>query len=189
VIDAGANIGTHSLVYAKTAEKVLAFEPQISTYKLLTMNAVLNSADNLFPYWCALGAENGMVHIPAPSPDEQYSWGGVECGEGDDLVLMRTLDSLPVGPVSFIKIDVETYVLDVLMGAIETIQKYKPVMYVENNFGEEASKAIIAFVEGLGYTWELYTVPAFPKDNYYGNTKDIYTPGCKNVNMLCLPRR
>ena len=188
VIDIGANIGTHALVYGRTAERVLAFEPQISTYRLLVMNTILNCADNVIPYWCALGAENGMVAIPSYRPDEQIAWGGVDVGEGDDLVVMRTLDSIQQGPVSLLKIDVERSVIQVLEGAVETIQAYKPVIYLECNFGAEADRAITRTIETLGYSWERHVVPAFPPANYYGCEVDIYEPGCQNVNLLCLPK-
>ncbi len=188
VIDAGANIGTHALVYARTADTVLAFEPQFFIYKLLVMNTVLNCADNIMPYWCALGEENGMVRIPSFSPENGQIYGGADVGEGDDLVKLATIDSLNLGRVSLLKVDVERSMPAVLRGARATILRDRPVLYVENNFGEEVSQALHALLHELGYAWEEHIIPAYPADNFYGNTHDIFVPGMCNVNLLCLPK-
>ncbi len=57
--------------------------------------------------------------------------------------------------VSFIKIDVEGFELPVLEGAVETIQRCRPLMLVEQNgndevhFGRPRNEAT-AFLESLG---------------------------------------
>jgi len=50
-------------------------------------------------------------------------------------VPMRTLDSFDYTDIGFIKIDVEGYEYKVLLGAKETIKKYRPVLLVEQNRG------------------------------------------------------
>src|SRR5215475_1675190 len=47
-LDVGANIGNHSLVFAQHFARVLAFEPNPRTFKLLAINAEL--AQNIVPY-------------------------------------------------------------------------------------------------------------------------------------------
>lgn len=188
VIDAGANIGTHSLVYAKTATRVLAFEPQFFVYKLLVMNTVFNQADNVTPLWAALGAENGMVHIPSFSPDSDQFFGSANVGEGDDIVQQHTIDSLNLTRVSFMKVDVECAMLNVLAGARATILRDHPVLYVENNFGEQVNEVLTGWLREWGYRWEEIIVPAYPQDNYLNNPIDIYVPGTLNKNLLCFPK-
>ena len=51
-------------------------------------------------------------------------------------VSIRTLDSYQFDNVDIIKIDVEGYEYDVLLGAIETIEKWKPVVQVEMVYGQ-----------------------------------------------------
>lgn len=188
MIDAGANVGTHAMVYARTADRVLAFEPQWFVYKLLVMNTLLNCADNVMPYWCALGQECGMVRIPSSSPDAENISGGVDVGEGDDLVKIVTLDSLKLEKVSLLKVDVERSMLSVLYGARETIKRDRPVLYVENNFGDEVDAALCAFLSEMGYAWQEVIVPAFPHENFNGAMEDIFLPGLVNRNFLCLPK-
>jgi FkbM family methyltransferase len=49
-----------------------------------------------------------------------------------DSVKIRTLDSYHFNNISMIKIDVESNELQVLKGAIETIKKYRPIIFIEN---------------------------------------------------------
>ena len=58
--------------------------------------------------------------------------------------------------VDLIKIDVEGYELNVLKGALLTIQKYKPILFIElddNNLKEQGTSAfeLINFIKSLGY--------------------------------------
>ena len=60
-LDVGANIGNHSLAFAEHFARVLAFEPNPTTFKLLAINAEL--VRNIMPY--RLGASNRKETITA----------------------------------------------------------------------------------------------------------------------------
>ncbi len=60
-LDIGANIGNHSLAFAQHFARVLAFEPNPRTFKLLAINAEL--APNITPY--RVGASNRKETITA----------------------------------------------------------------------------------------------------------------------------
>ena len=47
VIDAGANIGCHTIPFARLCKKVYAFEPQREVYNNLCSNIFLNGLDNI----------------------------------------------------------------------------------------------------------------------------------------------
>jgi hypothetical protein len=51
--------------------------------------------------------------------------------ETESIIPMLTIDSLNLPDCSFIQLDVEYYELNVLRGALETIEKYKPVISCE----------------------------------------------------------
>ena len=53
--------------------------------------------------------------------------------------------------ITGIKIDVENYEYPVLLGALETLKKYKPVIYAEL-WDNENRKMCMALLEKLGYT-------------------------------------
>ena len=65
-------------------------------------------------------------------PNEPYNEGGRSIAmNGGEAVHMRTLDSYDLQNVSFIKMDVENYEDEVLAGAINTIRRDRPVIFLE----------------------------------------------------------
>ena len=68
---------------------------------------------------------------------------------GDPVEVVR-LDDLSLGRCDLIKVDVEGMECDVLEGARETIARYRPVLFVENNTVER-SPATITFLDSLEY--------------------------------------
>jgi len=77
---------------------------------------------------CGLGEKNGNTSTSNTRVGRIKDWGPV-------TVPMRTLDSFDYTDIGFIKIDVEGYEYKVLLGAKETIKKYRPVLLVEQNRG------------------------------------------------------
>ena len=63
-------------------------------------------------------------------------------------IKQRKLDFFKLKP-TLIKMDVEGYENKVLLGAIKTIKKYKPVIYVENNFKQGKYNTINFFKRKL----------------------------------------
>ena len=53
-LDAGGHIGTFCIPIASKVEFVASYEPAPSNYELLCQNLVLNSVQNVTPYWFAL---------------------------------------------------------------------------------------------------------------------------------------
>ena len=75
--------------------------------------------------------------------DTVKSYGGVILDQrgnrkkSEILVQQKTLDSFNFANVDYIKIDVEGHELKVLKGAYKTIQKYSPLIVVEENGSAE----------------------------------------------------
>ena len=130
-IDIGAHIGTHTLMMSQLVGPkghVIAFEPQIKLFSELVMNMVLNRCVNVKAYRCALGDNFKNIEMNAPVTDNE---GGTGIGKGGDPTKMITLDSLNLENVSLIKIDVENFEYEVLLGAEKTIRKNKPYLIIE----------------------------------------------------------
>lgn len=187
VADVGANIGTHTLAYAKTAEKVIAIEPQYIVYQTLMANLALNCIENVLPLCCACGAKDGSVHmLDDLDYHQENNYGSLPIGNEGALIGMIRLDSLNLSP-DFIKIDVEGYELEVLQGAQETIKRAWPVLYVENDRADRKA-ALIAFIESLGYSYEWHIPGLYNSDNFNGIKENIF-PAVHSFNMLCLPKQ
>lgn len=131
VLDVGANVGSHSINFAKVADVVYSFEPQPRTYYNLCANLMLNLVYNVLPLNMALGSYDGETRVANLDPTKPNTPMGVQVGNGAQPVPMRTIDSLGIKPVDFIKIDVEGHELEVLRGARDTLEKHNPIVYVE----------------------------------------------------------
>jgi hypothetical protein len=92
----------------------------------------------------------------------QSNEGGTYVGSGPDRVTLTRLDDFHLQNVSFIKMDVENFEDFVLAGGAETIEKSKPVIFLEiqgNNeqlyaaggTREEKTQATIALLRKIGY--------------------------------------
>lgn len=131
VIDAGAHIGSHTIVMANLVGpngRVYAFEPQKKIYRELYHNLKLNNLNNAIPLRYALGDEAGVIEMNVASIGNE---GGTSIGVGGDKAELRTIDGFNFNNVSFIKIDVEQFEDPVLVGARNTIAIHKPILLVE----------------------------------------------------------
>ncbi len=150
VIDAGAYIGTHTVLMSRCVGRggrVYAFEPQRKIYRELVHNMELNKIKNVVPLRFALGSSSKIVEM---SPTQQGNEGGTWVGKGGDKVELRSIDSFGFRNVSLIKIDVEGFERYVIDGARRTIKKYHPVLIMEIGGGviyEKARPAIKARID------------------------------------------
>jgi FkbM family methyltransferase len=184
VIDVGANIGMLTIPLAQKAKRVLAFEPQPKMFELLKENIEQNDLDvDLFQL--GLGAAFGKAALPAIDYERPNNFGGVHLVEGND-VRIATLDSFNLEACDLIKIDVEGMEIEVLRGAENTIKKFKPLLYVEND-REQNSVALIQCIYDLGYEMYWHAPPLFNPDNYAGKQENIFY-NIVAVNMLCVPK-
>lgn len=166
IIDIGANFGFHSLEFADLvgdSGRVEAFEPQRLVYYQLCGNIMLNGYDNIHAHNLALGSETGKVLIETP---QYYNDSTINIGNahvnaytqaGSHEVDLIKLDDLNFNKVSVIKIDVQGFEPFVLDGAVNTIAKHKPHIFIEieePQLGIYNFKAadVISRLESMGYT-------------------------------------
>jgi FkbM family methyltransferase len=197
VIEIGANMGALTIPLAaelaRQGRDMLVFEPQPVIFQQLCANLALNGLMNVkaLPYACGKG--NGAVQFAVPDYRTRGNFGATEMhansigAQRKETVQCVRLDDL-VGSanVGVIKIDVEGFELDVLQGAVTTLERCKPVLYVEND-RVELSAALIQWLMDHDYQLWWHLPPLFNPDNYLGVKEDAY-PGIHSINMLCVPR-
>ena len=190
VLDVGANIGVHTIDLSRLAGPsgiVHAFEPQRLTYQTLCANIALNSRRNVFAHHAAVGEFNGTLLVPALNPDERHNYGGVSLLEQlpGERVPILTIDSLDLADCQFIKIDVEGMETEAVRGAAETIRKFRPVLYVEND-RQHRSAHLIALLQKYRYRLYWHLPSIYTANNFRSDTENIF--GAKvSVNMICIP--
>ena len=86
VVDAGANIGTHTVALARAVAPngvVYAFEPQRIVFQTLAANVALNSLTNVICQQRALGEAPGIARVPPLDYAVANNFGGVELAGTD----------------------------------------------------------------------------------------------------------
>ncbi|HEY5406531.1 MAG TPA: FkbM family methyltransferase [Ginsengibacter sp.] len=156
VIDIGANIGATTLNLAKKVGamgKVFSFEPSPYNYQNASQNISLNNFSNIKLINQGLGKEKASAFLYNVNSNNRGMSRLLKENENNNLyektsVEIDTLDNsmvnFSVPPPSFIKIDVEGYEFNVLLGGKETIRKYRPALFIElddNNLREQGNTA------------------------------------------------
>jgi FkbM family methyltransferase len=131
VVDAGANIGNHTMYLAAVVGcRVVAFEPNAKLATALRASLALNALDGKVDVReLGLGKHAGRGQFAKEIPD---NLGAQSITGGDGPLEIVPLDSIDFPTqVKAVKIDVEGMELDVLEGAIALIQRDRPALYVE----------------------------------------------------------
>jgi hypothetical protein len=84
------------------------------------------------------------------------------------------------------KVDVEGMELKALMGAVETIRRLMPFLYVENDRIAK-SDVLMQFIDSLDYDMYWHMPFLFSPNNLFGNPQNIFQ-GVASFNLLCVPR-
>lgn len=190
VLDAGANVGAHTLLFARLvgpSGAVWALEPQRVVFQALCANMALNSVTNARCLPVAAGPGPGEAALPAVDYARPGNFGGLSVGGGrGERVPVVAIDSLGLPRCRLIKLDVEGAEEGALRGAAGTIARDRPVLYVEND-REEKSAGLVRFVASLGYEMYWHRPPLYNPANFAGNPTNVFGR-LVSINMVCLPR-
>lgn len=191
VVEIGANIGAHTVFFAQQvgpAGMVLAFEPQRIVFQTLCANVALNSLTNVHCFQEAVGAAPGTAIVPPIDYRQENNFGGLALGiytEGESVPVV-TIDSRRLARCHFIKIDVEGMEEEVLRGAVETIERHKPLLYVEND-KEPKAASLIRYLDSIGYAMYWHQPPLFNPQNFFQNPENVFGR-IVSINMVCVHR-
>jgi FkbM family methyltransferase len=169
VIDGGANIGFHSIQFAKLASEglVYCFEPQPLIFNILSTNSLINGcSDVIKQYRLGLGDVTGQELKMNPLQNQIFSehcinYGGrglTDGADGEEPVQLTTIDSLGLAKLDFIKLDVQGFELHTLKGGESTIKTNWPLMFIENYLNSEQDQKVIDLIKEWGY--EVYRLEA-----------------------------
>lgn len=123
-VDIGGHVGLWSRVMAMDFQKVTAFEPLAAHRECFARNV---EAANVTLHPLAVGAAAGTIQIMMPADNTGNSHVG-ECGEECQVI---RLDDAGLDKIDFLKIDVEGFEYEVLIGGESTIKDHRPVVVVE----------------------------------------------------------
>jgi len=140
ILDIGANIGNHSLFFAKflNCEMVHSFEPFPTNISLLKKN-LNNFTHKSKIYEIALSNKEGTMPLYNSQAENFGGFSLHSYSNGSSFIVnpsinVITLDSLNLDNISMMKIDVENHENEVLEGAKQTILRNKCMIFIENLF-------------------------------------------------------
>jgi FkbM family methyltransferase len=138
-IDIGANAGHLTRLMAAHSKRCIAFEPVPDVVDRL--RADFSSVKNVEIYDCALSDSEGEVTLRIPIEKIGFKPQNASIETSDltvskyrnkeVIVPKKKLDQFDFGPVAVIKTDVEGHEEAVLRGAMQTIERYRPVVTAE----------------------------------------------------------
>ena len=192
IVDIGANIGFTTLNFATRCRQgcVYAYEPDALNFSKLERNVSLNHFHNIFVSRKGMGDfatnvqlmrmnkhHSGMNRVSGTAREDLVSE-KIEIVRLDDEVSLLN----PVR-IDLIKIDVEGYELKVVRGAMETIRKFKPILFIELIEGNlrrygDSSETLVKLVRELGYRAFDARSHQIMEDETWDNME---------TDILCLP--
>lgn len=161
-IDGGANVGFWAQKMCEKFSAVHAFEIDPETFNCLQLNcpqALAHNAglSNEVTFTTIADGWNGKsmgAHLKASVDNNQLEGRSKSSNRRNNVKIpTTTIDTLNLGSLGFVKLDVEGHEAQVLQGAEQTLLKYKPIVMIEykpllNKRYGKADPALI--LEGMG---------------------------------------
>ena len=129
IVDVGANIGYYVLLFAQLVGQtgtIVAVEPSPENLPELELNVVRNKLRNVQIVAQAVGAEKKQVGLLS----------GINSGVSMDrqtpfIVEQELIDNIATERVDLLKIDIEGYESQALLGAISVLSRERPIIFLE----------------------------------------------------------
>lgn len=130
VVQAGANCGYFPIKLAEQYENVITFEPIPEIHKLAKKNIKKHKANNVTLYQMGLGAEATSASVSFTEENNSGAT-GISNDENGQIELI-SIDNLYLDDCSLIWLDIEGFEAEALAGAINTIDRCRPIIVLEN---------------------------------------------------------
>ena len=153
MIQAGGNCGYLLSSFTDHFNTIYTFEPDHVNFYCLNQNV---TSSNVIKIQSCLGETPTTVKVQQLiRPNRPNDTGGVHIN-GEGYIPTIVLDSLNLPGCDLIQLDIEGYEYKALLGALNTIKKYKPVLCIEfcekwlNRYNDNSEK-ILFLLNDLGY--------------------------------------
>lgn len=146
ILDAGANIGFHTVQFARLGKKVYAYEPQPLIFNILSANLLMNGATDIVEqYRLGLGDTHCKIKMQPLNMFDQkngcHNFGGrglTPDDDGEEEVEVVIFDK----DVDVIKIDIQGSEIYALKGMEKMIDRCSPWFMIENYENENDQKVL-----------------------------------------------
>lgn len=156
MLDIGAHTGTYALSLASKSKLVYAFEPQKMTFYALCGGVALSNHQNVMCCNFGLGSEDQVGENILNIVSNDGGGSSLHVPESgsvlrEETICIKTLDSMGLKDIGFIKMDVEDNELFVLEGGRETLKQsgFPPILFECND--KERNIALFELLGLLSY--------------------------------------
>ena len=168
VVQAGGHQGLYPRCLSEIFKEVYTFEPHPINFVCLSANC---TKDNIHKFDSALGKQSGIIILEEVGTTGQHRiWDKTINRPVYPIAVQRhisvsvtTIDSLQLKECSLILLDVEGSELEVLTGAVNTINQCHPGIIVERSFFDSTTAKVYEWLRAHGYL----LVHRTKMDSYY----------------------
>lgn len=147
-VDVGANIGYYTLLMARLAKKVYAFEPDKKSFGILKKNVEENGLKNVVLANIGVSNKRGKKYLVRDKDNFGNSRINDKNGE---VIFTDSLDNILINEqkISLIKIDTQGHEPEVIGGAKKIIKSSRPILFLEYTPREYKDKKMINFLKKI----------------------------------------
>jgi FkbM family methyltransferase len=128
MVQGGGNCGFLLSTFVQHFKCIYTFEPDPLNFYCLNQNVAF---DNVIKIQSCLGNESKTVKtVQLVRPNRPHDIGGVHV-DGNGYIPTLRIDDLNLPDCNLIQLDVEGYEFNALLGAVNTIKKFHPVLCLE----------------------------------------------------------
>ncbi len=200
VFDIGSNIGAFTVPFAKKVGEfgqVYAFEPQRVIYDILQDNVNKNKLKNVKIFNVGMGKKKEELELNEIDYSKVGNFGGVSFKYDSSsftkniknkkykVKIINLNEFMEIEKCNFMKIDVELMELDILTGGKNFLEKFKPILWIENHqfYPNEINKFLLE--NDYNAYWAYSNI--FNESNYFINDNN-YFGELATLNTLAIPK-
>lgn len=142
VVQAGGNQGMYPRLLANMFNQVYTFEPDAMNFQCLAQNCPM---ENIIKIQAALGQHSGTFCSVEQASNTNTGMHKVKISDG--IVPVMSIDSLNLSRCDLLMLDLEQFEIHAIRGALQTIQRCKPVIFIERPTPE-----LVGVLSGVGYS-------------------------------------
>ena len=185
-VDLGSNIGYYAVIESNIigeSGKIFAIEPSPINFPILRLNLENQKKNNFLACNIAIGDKNEDMEfiISTKSNWSKIRMNNENINSGDKIIKIpvKTLDSFVIEnnitKIDILRMDVEGFEYNIILGANNVLEKYKPKIFVEIHkmyLGKEKTCEIFNDLKNKGYEIKYY-IPRIYDSPIIGKLEDI----------------